>query len=234
MISKLVNAIVESVSQLTPTMLQYVLKPEKYVDYLAGQYLQVIVDGDNYSYSIANAPLGNKCYELHIKHSNNSHMLMVMRKGSKIKLNIPLGNCYLERMHSTKPIIFIAIGSGFPPIKAILEKLIFDADGRNKKLYWSVRSQEELYLQDEIQSWQNHDKNFNYYLHISQDEDISKTSVSKGLLIKKILEENNKTLQNYQIVMCGPFDYIYEMRDILLCNGVAREDMYSDAFSFEN
>ena len=223
MTSEIVNTTVESVSSLTPTMLQYFLKPAKYVDYLAGQYLQVIIADNTYSYSIANAPLGVNHYELHIRHGNNSPILMAMRKGSKIQIKLPFGDCYLARMHATMPIIFIAIGSGFVPIKAMLEQLLDNCDNREKKLYWGVRTQSDLYMHATILNWQNVDKKLTYYPYISQEDS----------LITQVIDENRANLLNYQIVMCGPFELIYKMRDALLAKGVMKENMYSDAFGFE-
>ena len=220
---EIVNATVESVSSLTSTMLQYFLKPAKYVNYLAGQYLQIIVADNTYSYSIANAPLDDKRYELHIRYGNNSHILMAMCKGSKIQIKLPFGDCYLARMHATKPIIFIAIGSGFVPIKAMLEQLLVSCDKREKKLYWGVRAQSDLYMQETILHWQNVDEKFTYYPYISQEDS----------LLARVIDDNRDNLLNYQIIMCGPFELIYQMRDALLAKGVTQANMYSDAFSFE-
>jgi len=223
---EITTATVASVSFLTSTMIQYFIKPNKYVEYFAGQYLQIEVLGESYSYSIANAPFEDGYYELHIRHGNNSQVLLALQKNAEIKIKLPFGDCYLSKMNPTMPIIFIAVGSGFAPIKAILEQLFVDEDRREKKLYWWGRTQEDLYLQDAIMSWQSKDENFKYNSYISQNNEDS--------LISQVINQNIKNLLNYQIVMCGPFELIYKMRDALLTVGMNRENLYSDAFSFES
>lgn len=219
------TATVATVSFLTPTMLQYVIKPNKYVEYFAGQYLKIKILDEQYSYSIANAPLGDKHYELHIRHGNNSQIFMALQKNAKIQIQLPFGDCFLGNMSQNMPMIFIAIGSGFAPIKAILEQLFANNDKSSKKLYWWGRSQEDLYLQNEIINWQDKDKHFKYSSYISQNNEES--------LISQVINENRENLLNYQIVMCGPFELIYKMRDVLLAWGVSRKNLHSDAFSFE-
>lgn len=225
-----VLAEIEFVSPLTDTVLQYFLKPNKYVDYIAGQYLQLMVDNVAYSYSIANAPLGAHHYELHIRHSrqnfNNNKVLDALKKHGEVQINIPLGDCSLNQLKPNKPIIFIAIGAGFAPIKAMIEQLFANNDPRAIKLYWGARVHSDLYMHDKIVNWQQSTQNFAYSPCLTSREEDS--------LISQIITENQQDLQNYEIVLCGPFDLIYKMRDALLAAGVAKNRLFSDAFSFES
>lgn len=222
---EIVNATVESVFSLTPTMLQYFIKPDRYVNYIAGQYLQIIIAKDVYSYSIANAPIAGQHYELHIRYSSNSHVLSAMQKNANIMIKLPLGDCSLLRMKVDMPILFIAVGSGYAPINAMLEQLFKNSDKREKKLYWVARTENDFYMNEKIVNWQKNDKNFTYHSFVLEN--------IEDLLIEKLINENSENLLNYQIVMCGPFELIYKMRDALLARGVIKDNMYSDAFSFE-
>jgi CDP-4-dehydro-6-deoxyglucose reductase len=222
---EITTATVKDIYDLNTTMVRYLIKPQKYITYIAGQYLQIKFLDDASSYSIANAPLGVDYYELHIRHNNNSQALSAMQKHARLTIKLPFGDCHLQAMHAFRPIIFIAIGSGFAPIKAMLEQLFFSKDLREKKLYWGVRTEEDLYSYADIVKWQQHDKNFKYIPYISQ--------INEGSLIAKIINENYENLFNYQIVLCGPFELIYQMRDVLLAQGVDKLNLYSDAFSFE-
>lgn len=226
---KYLRATVEYVSPLTDTVLQFILKPSKYIDYQAGQYLQLISDGEAYSYSIANAPLGSHRYELHIRHSrdnqNNQKLLAAMKKQGEVLLHIPLGDCVVNKLIQKKPIIFIAAGSGFAPIKAMLEQLFADSDDRLLKLYWGVRGQNDLYMHEKLLHWQSCMSNFVYTSYLSK--------VGKESLISVIIGDNIDALLDYQFVMSGPFDLMYAMRDALVQNGVDKGDIFSDAFSFE-
>lgn len=225
-----VVADIEFVSPLTDTVLQYFLKPKKYVDYIAGQYLQMVVDGEAYSYSIANAPLGAHHYELHIRHTrqnlNNNKVLDELKTNGQVQINVPLGDCSLDNLQADKPILFIAIGAGFAPIKAMIEQLFADSDPRKIKLYWGARVHSDLYMHDKIVNWQQSTQNFSYSPCLTSREEDS--------LITQIINENAADLCDHEIVLCGPFDLIYKMRDALLAEGVDKKHLFSDAFSFES
>jgi len=220
---------VEFVTPLTDTVLQVMLKPETYVDYHAGQYLQIMTDHDAYSYSIANAPLGSHRYELHIRHSRdhatNQAFLTAMKQQGQVVLELPHGDCYLQRLDSQKPILFLAAGSGFAPIKAMIEQLFADGDSRRIALYWGVQTQHDLYMDEKIKQWQVHIHQLSYVSHLSKS--------SEKNLVTVALEQHDDDLLDYQVVMSGPFDLMYSMRDTLLAQGVRREQLFSDAFSFE-
>ena len=226
MTSEILTAKVKSINSLTPTIFKYYLTPARYVNYFAGQYLQIIIADNAYSYSIANPPLNKDHYELHIRHSSNNQVKMSLLENSEVQIKLPFGDCYLGNMHKTMPIIFIAVGLGFAPIKAMLEQLFANCDNREKQLYWGVRVKRDLYMHDMVQDWQISDKNFIYNSYIDQE--------SEDSLIAQVIRDNKGNLSKYQIVMCGPFELIYKMRDLLLENGVKKKNMYSDAFSFEN
>ncbi|MDP3562280.1 MAG: NAD(P)H-flavin reductase [Legionellaceae bacterium] len=220
---------IEKVVPLTNTLLQFFLKPERYIDYQAGQYLQIITNQENYNYSIANAPLGTHRYELHIRHNRehikNQMMLATMEQSNRILIQLPLGNSSIYRLNPTKPIIFIAVGTGFAPIKAIIEQLFADKDTRRKILLWSVNTQQDLYMNEKASQWQKDCTSFSYVPYLFKSSENSLISV---------INKQCANLDEYQIVMNGPFDLMYIIRDALLAEGLARENLFSDAFSFES
>lgn len=88
------------------------LAPERYVDYQAGQYLQIVFDQDAFSYSIANAPLGSHKYELHIRHSPENpytqRLFAHIKEHGVVNIRLPFGVCSIEHLDAQRPIIFIA------------------------------------------------------------------------------------------------------------------------------
>ena len=118
--NKQTQAHVESINPLTDSILQLILTPHDYIDYQAGQYLQIVSDNEPLSYSIANAPLGSHKYELHIRHSrdnpSNQWLLAEIKRTGSVTIQLPLGACDLSHLHPNKPILFIAGGTGFAPI----------------------------------------------------------------------------------------------------------------------
>ncbi len=227
--TKSMKAKIEHVSPLTDSILQVVLKPEKYVDYQAGQYLQLLSSDAELSYSIANAPLGSQTYELHIRHSqdnrSNQRLLADIKKHGEITIRVPLGDCHLDRLRAHKPILFIAGGTGFAPVKAMIEQLLADGEKRPFELFWGARSQSDLYMDEKVRQWQAHVEHFRYFSLLS--------NASKETLASIILDHHQHDLKDWQVVIAGPFDMVYAIRDILVTHSLPTAQLFSDAFSFE-
>lgn len=225
----LLDARVERVVPLTDSILQLTLAPKTYVPYEAGQYLQIVFNQEAYSYSIANAPLGSHKYELHIRHSaeNPVHQALLadIRDRGAVTLHVPLGNCHLQRLHPEKPILFIAGGTGFAPVKAMIEQLLAEGSHRCFELYWGARLRSDLYFEDKVLHWQQHVRSFQYFSHVSEAKNAS--------LISNLLKRHEGTLHEWQMVISGPFDMVYKTRDHLVSQGACAEDLYSDAFEFK-
>ncbi len=229
MSDKFIQAQVESITPLTDSILQLVLTPDEYIDYQAGQYLQIISNQEALSYSIANAPLGSHKYELHIRHHrdnpNNLPLLAEIKNKGEVTLRVPLGECNLSKLDPQKPIIFIAGGTGFAPIKAMIEQLLANGTPPMFELFWGARAKNELYMDDKLSYWQNHVRHFHYFSQCSDTH--------QGTLASLVIEKHPDDLRDWQVVISGPFDMVYDMRDKLIAKGALRDQLFSDAFSFE-
>jgi CDP-4-dehydro-6-deoxyglucose reductase len=223
------RAEVERISPLTDSIIELVLAPEHYVDYQPGQYLQIQSGEEFLSYSIANAPLGSHKYELHIRHDQNNlsnqALFAEIKKQGIVNIRLPLGACHLSKLEPNVPIIFIAGGTGFAPIKAMIEQLLATGDQRPFELYWGARSQSDLYLDDKVRQWAAHVKHFCYF-------SLLPTSDSKEKLATLVTNQHRKNLADYQIVIGGPFDMVFATRDALVEVGVLHSRLYSDAFGY--
>jgi NAD(P)H-flavin reductase len=123
----------------------------------AGQYLRVSMpDGDTRNFSMANAPRESDGVHLHIRRIPGGQfsegVLAGLAKGDKLQIEIPYGEFYL-RTGSDKPIVCLATGTGFAPIKSIIEDLIARGNSRRVRLYWGGRRRQDLYLQDLTDRW---------------------------------------------------------------------------------
>lgn len=229
MITKQIKAQVESIVPLTDSILQLILIPDEYVDYQAGQYLQILSNHEAFSYSIANAPLGSHKYELHLRHSRENaftqKLLADIKQNGAITISLPLGECHLNQLHPDIPIVFIAAGTGFAPIKAMIEQLLAESDPRPFELYWSARSQSDLYMDEKVTQWQTHVRHFQYFSSLSESR--------KESLAATVLSRHEHDLRDWQFVLSGPFELVYQTRDFLTSKGALVENLFSDAFSFE-
>lgn len=223
------NATIISTDWLTNTILKLKIKPDNYVAYHAGQYLKINLDKDCLFYSIANAPDPAEGYELHIKKSSDNaknialmdHLLSNMR----VLIESPFGNCHIANLDPTKPILFIAAGTGFAPIKAMIEQLIVNKDQRHFELYWAARMQQDLYMDFLVKTWREKDVQFDYFSYLSE--------ANQNSLVSVILDRHVDDILQWQIIMSGPFEMIYNLRDALLLHGVSRDNIFSDAFEYK-
>jgi CDP-4-dehydro-6-deoxyglucose reductase len=222
------TAKVDQIQPLTDSIIELILTPEQYVPYQAGQYLQIQTDDHFLSYSIANAALGSHKYELHIRHDSRNQANMALfaeiKQKGFVTIRLPLGNCHIDRLLPKTPIIFIAGGTGFAPIKAMIEQLLADADARPFELYWGARSQSDLYMDDKVKQWAIHVKHFSYFSLIP-------TTRKKETLATPVIQQHKNDLKDYQIVIAGPFDMANSVKDILVEKGALPSQLYSDAFT---
>lgn len=230
MTKKSIHSQVVSINPLTDTILELILSPEHYIEYQPGQYLDILLEKETLSYSIANAPLGSHKYELHIRHNQNNtsiqSLLAAIKQQGFLKINLPLGACHLDKLEKEKPILFIAGGTGFAPIKAMIEQLLVNNDKRNFELFWGARSKSDLYMNEKVNHWQAHAIHFRYF-------SLLPNSNAKDTLASMVLEQHQRDLCSWQYVISGPFDMVFATRDALVAEGVPPSQLYSDAFSFE-
>ena len=213
---------------LADHILQVILKPVVYLPYTAGQYLKLITpSNDALSYSIANAPNESKTYELHIRHGvsiSNAALLAALQKTKHIQLQCPFGHCTLLNLDTTKPLFFIASGTGFAPIKAMLETLITTQRTQPVILYWSARSRAEHYLNQRLQTWDDETPWFKYRPALSKPT---------ANIIETMMYDDNMTASQWQVILAGSFDRIHALRDELLARQFNSNQLHSDAFDFD-
>jgi len=146
---------VEHMELLTHDIMKIELKlPEtERMQFLAGQYLEIILkDGKRRAFSIANAPHDDDLIELHIRHVPDGHfgdfVFQEMKEKTLLKIEGPLGSYYL-REESGRPIILVGGGTGFAPLKGMLEHAFKIGLKVPIHLFCGVRAKRDLYM-DEI------------------------------------------------------------------------------------
>lgn len=215
---------------LTDRILKVILQPEHYLAYHAGQYLQLILAEETVlSYSIANAPLGTEHYELHIRHQQanplHQHLLTRLKIGQKLHVRLPFGTCDWQHLDSVHPLLLIAQGTGFAPIKAILEYMWAEKIDLPVTLFWSGRFKKDLYLDEMVRTWEQIYPHFQYEAYPLDSHQTH--------LMMAVLKRYAGRLHEQQIVMSGAFERVYQMRDQLVSEGAIFSNIYSDAFLME-
>ncbi|MDA8364265.1 MAG: CDP-6-deoxy-delta-3,4-glucoseen reductase [Gammaproteobacteria bacterium] len=158
-------------------MVLYLKLPQnERLQFLAGQYVDILLrDGRRRSFSLANAPHDDEALQLHIRHLPgghfSEHVFTRMKEKDLLRFQGPLGTFFLreegggagaEPAGSGRPIILMAGGTGFAPMKAILEHTFYVGLQRPIHLYWGVRARPDLYLHERVQAWAQEHGNFRY------------------------------------------------------------------------
>ena len=208
--------------------------------YHAGQYVEFILrDGARRSYSMANAPhtqSDKPAIELHIRHMPGGkfteHVFGAMKEKEILRLEGPFGSFFL-REDSDKPIVLLASGTGFAPIKAIIEHLEFKGITRPTVLYWGCRSKADLYLHDWAEAAAARLPNLRYVPVLSEPKPEDGWSGRTGLVHQAVMADL-PDLSGHQVYACGaPIMVESARKDFLARCGLPADEFYADSFTSE-
>ncbi|WP_260295722.1 CDP-6-deoxy-delta-3,4-glucoseen reductase [Sedimenticola hydrogenitrophicus] len=226
---------VEQMDQLSHDVMRVFLRlPEnERLQYLAGQYLDFILeDGRRRAFSIANAPHHDELIELHIRHvpggEFTDYVFELMQVGDRQEIAAPMGGFYL-REDSHRPLIFMAGGTGFAPLKAVIEHAFHIGDPRPIHLYWGVRSQQDLYLGELAEQWAREHAQLDFKAVLSEPE--PDWTGERGFVHEAVLRDH-PDMSPFDLYMSGPPVMIFAARDAFVAAGLERERMFSDVFEW--
>jgi CDP-4-dehydro-6-deoxyglucose reductase, E3 len=196
----------------------------------AGQYLQIeLEDGSRRNYSMANPPHESDSVQLHVRHvpggKFSEGVLQTLEKGQKLRVELPFGQFSLQD-GATQPAILIATGTGFAPIKSIVEDAIKRKLDRPLHLYWGARRLEDLYLAELAQKWQKSGQL--QFIPVLSEPHESWTG-RRGFVHHAVLADFG-SLPGYQVYACGNPAMTNAARDAFLKAGLPEDDFFSDAF----
>ena len=206
------------------------------LQFLAGQYIDFqLKDGRSRSYSLANAPHDDALLELHIRHVPGGlftdQVFSTLKERDILRLKGPLGSFFI-RDDSDKPIIFIAGGTGFAPIKAMLEHAFAEHTERELVLYWGVRSLKDLYMAELPQQWLAERPNFSFVPVLSNPQPGDAWQGRTGYVHEAVLADF-ADLSNYQVYACGAPVMVDAARTSLVAARKLPEDeFFADAFTY--
>lgn len=207
--------------------------------FLAGQYLEFLLkDGQRRAYSIANAPAQEGPLELHIRHLPGGlftdfvfgAVTPALKEKDILRFEGPLGSFFL-REDSKKPIIFLAAGTGFAPIKSIIEQMQAKKIERPTHLYWGGRRPSDLYLDALCKSWEQAIPNFKYIPVISDALPEDAWHGRTGFVHQAVMQDY-PSLQNFQVYACGAPVMVNAARnDFSSKCHLPEEEFFADSFT---
>ena len=204
------------------------------VQFLAGQYLDILLkDGTRRSFSMANAPHDDEFLQLHVRNYGGPFSEQVftrMKERDILRFEGPLGTFFL-REDEDKPVILLASGTGFAPIKAILEHAFHTRDPRSFVLYWGARVRADLYLDELPARWAREHNNFQYVPVLSEPRPGDHWSGRTGL-VHEAVAHDIPDMSGCQVYACGvPVMVEAAHRDFTSRCGLPDEEFFSDAFT---
>jgi CDP-4-dehydro-6-deoxyglucose reductase len=210
------------------------------LQYHAGQYVEFILrDGARRSYSMANAPHSQAeapGIELHLRHMPGGkfteHVFGAMKEKEILRLEGPFGSFFL-REDSAKPMVLLASGTGFAPIKAIIEHLRFKGITRPAVLYWGCRTQADLYLHEWAQRMAAEMPSLSYVPVLSEARPEDGWSGRTGFVHQAVMADL-PDLSGHQVYACGaPIMVESAKRDFIAQCGLPEDEFYADSFTSE-
>jgi len=200
------------------------------LNFLAGQYIEFLLkDGGRRSFSMANPPHDAELIQLHVRHvaggQFTDHVFNKMKERDILRCEGPLGTFFL-REDSDKPIVFVASGTGFAPIKSVIEHALHKGIKRQMTLYWGGRRPKDLYMNDLATSWP-----FRYVPVISDALPEDNWTGRTGFVHRAVMQDI-PDLSRCQVYACGvPIMVDSAKRDFIAQCKLPEEEFYADTFT---
>lgn len=205
------------------------------LQYLAGQYIDFLLkDGRRRSFSIANAPHDDELLELHIRRVEGgrftSEVFSKLKEKAILRFEGPLGSFFL-REDSRGPIILMAGGTGFAPIKGIIEHAISEGMTRPMHLYWGARARADLYLDSLARQWAREHAHIDYTPVLSAPKPDDDWHGRRGYVHEAILADFGD-LGPYQIYASGPPQMVKAGQTAFTERGLDPDNYFFDSFEY--
>jgi CDP-4-dehydro-6-deoxyglucose reductase, E3 len=218
-------------------LMQLKLPANERLQFLAGQYIDFLLkDGKRRSYSIANPPHADEFIELHLRHVPGGrftdHVFNEMKEKAILRFEGPHGSFYV-REDSDKPIIFVAGGTGFAPIKGMLEHLFAEQSDRQMILYWGARARKDIYLPELPVQWQQQHPNFSFVPVLSDPSADDRWQGRTGYVHQAVMQDFND-LSGFEAYVCGAPAMVEAARSgFIQSRALPQEAFFADSFAYQ-
>jgi CDP-4-dehydro-6-deoxyglucose reductase len=217
------------------------------LQFRAGQYLEFILkDGSRRSYSMATAPHADEKIALHIRHMPGGVFTdalfgakePALKERDILRIEAPLGTFFLHE-DNTRPIVLLASGTGFAPIKAIAEHIFHKRLNRDEperparpvRLYWGCRARRDLYLPELPEQWAREQPNFTYVPVLSEAGAEDRWAGRTGFVHRAVMEDL-PDLSGWQVYACGvPVMVEAAKKEFTTTCGLPEDQFFADAFT---
>ncbi|MEA3195791.1 MAG: CDP-4-dehydro-6-deoxyglucose reductase [Betaproteobacteria bacterium] len=216
-------------------VLRVKLPANEKMKFLAGQFIEFLLkDGSRRSFSMANPPHEAELIELHVRRvvggNFTQHVFEKMKERDILRFEGPLGVFFL-REESPKPIVLVASGTGFAPIKSLVEDAFQRGLERPMTLYWGGRRPKDLYLNALAEKWASDHASFKYVPVISDAFPEDQWQGRTGFVHRAVMEDF-PDLSGHQVYACGvPIMVDSARADFTAACKLPEDEFYADSFT---
>jgi CDP-4-dehydro-6-deoxyglucose reductase len=206
------------------------------LQFLAGQYVEMLLaGGKRRAFSIASCPSLENEIELHIRHVEGgdftSYVFDDLQERDILRFEGPLGNFFVRNDALDRPLIMVGGGTGFAPLKSMIENLLEHGDRRPVHLYWGARTAEELYLDELPIRWMQAHDHIHYRRALSESTAPRSDFAFAGLVHEAVLSDH-PDLSAFDVYMSGPPAMIEVARKSFSDHGLVPERLFYDSFEY--
>jgi CDP-4-dehydro-6-deoxyglucose reductase, E3 len=182
-------------------------------------------------YSIASPPSTSHMISLLLNlvpHGPGSTYLFGLREGDEMKFSGPAGNFYL-REDPGRDLLFVATGTGIAPLRSMLLANVARSEPSRATLFWGLRSQRDLYYEDELARMSRALPGSVHFVTLSQPQP-GWTGLSGR--VTTLIQEEIQDVKRLAVYLCGNSGMIAEVTTIIQAKGLCpifREKYYDDA-----
>ena len=202
--------------------------------FLAGQYIEFLrKDGSKRSFSLGNAPHDAELLQLHVRRvaggQFTAHVFETMKEKEILRFEGPYGTFFL-REDSDRPIVLVASGTGFAPIKSLIEDALHKGIKRPMTLYWGGRRPKDLYMNALAEDWAAQGK-LRYVPVISDGLSEDNWTGHTGFVHRAVMQDF-PDLSGCQVYACGvPIMVDSARKDFIEQCKLLEEEFYADSFT---
>jgi CDP-4-dehydro-6-deoxyglucose reductase len=225
------NTLILTLTPITPS--------DTLCQFMPGQYLEILPSTDGWlarAYSIGNAPRDDGSVELQIRHVTGGRLsewlFDSLSEGDVVRARGPQGHFTLRSAPGT-PLIFIAGGTGFAPIKAMIEQQLALGATAGLRLVWGVSVREDLYELDLLAAWAGRRANVQCTVAVDRGplpEGLPPDVVSVSGSIAQAIAGMGASLAGFDGYVAGPPAMMSSVMEALTQAGIDRERVRMDSF----
>jgi len=199
----------------------------------AGQYLQVALpDGSRRSYSMANPPHESDMLQLHIRHVQGGQFTQIvphLKSGDMLQVELPYGSFEL-REEATAPMLCVVGGTGFAPVKSLLDDMVKKGIQRPVTLIWGGRDRNGIYLPAAVEKWKKAMPGFAFVPAVEDAQDAAALSGFHGR-VDEALRAQCASLSGHEVYCCGSPGMVAVVKKVCVEErGLDPHHFFSDVF----